>query len=530
MTTVAQRDLAVAQRKPSQRMRRRPPRDADPAQEGDADYGMSERRIYLLADAAAADPSAWLQIMPVGTYQTAKYGEIEITPERVKRFAKNFHDNVRRHALPVNREHVQELGAVGWFADVEARADGLYATFDWSDDGKDLLEKKAFQFFSPEYYDTYVDPVSGKSFSDVLVGCALTNYPQFVDLPAIAASEDVRAAVVKAGESYTRRVQAVGDALRERYGYGAYVSDVFEDHIVYEVNGSLYSCSYSITDDGDADDVQFGMPEEVRIEYVPLTQMAEWSTAFVNGLPDSSFAYIEPGGEKDDDGKTTPRSKRHFPIKDAAGKADAAHVRNALARAPQSPFGDKAMPKIRAAAKALGIGDDADEKKTNERQEERMPDALAGGTGTKTAPAPAEPTKASDAVLISASDLATLREQAAQAPTAMAEAKKARDTLRLMAVDTVITTAKREGRIVPSQEKDYRDRLVAASDADFDWLKGDLLSRPAVVTLGAIGSAERADGNDPERRQLHERATKYMSDHQGTSYQDALLAVAREEK
>lgn len=82
--------------------------------------------------------------------------------------------------------------------------------------------------------------------------------------------------------------------------------------------------------------------------------MAEISAAAINDLPDSAFAYIEPGGEKDADGKTVPRTKRHFPIHDAA------HVRNALARAPQSPFGEKAMAKIHAAAKKFGIemGDD----------------------------------------------------------------------------------------------------------------------------------------------------------------------------
>ncbi|HEY5985852.1 MAG TPA: HK97 family phage prohead protease [Streptosporangiaceae bacterium] len=77
---------------------------------------------------------------------------------------------------------------------------------------------------------------------------------------------------------------------------------------------------------------------------------AQMAAASINDLPDSAFAYIEPGGSKDEEGKTTPRSKRHFPIHDAA------HVRNALARAPQSPFGDKAMPKIRAAAKKFGVG------------------------------------------------------------------------------------------------------------------------------------------------------------------------------
>ena len=78
-------------------------------------------------------------------------------------------------------------------------------------------------------------------------------------------------------------------------------------------------------------------------------QRAQMSAAEINDLPDSAFAYIEPGGSKDEQGKTTPRSLRHFPIHDEA------HVRNALSRAPQSPFGDKAMPKIRAAAKKMGI-------------------------------------------------------------------------------------------------------------------------------------------------------------------------------
>ncbi len=77
--------------------------------------------------------------------------------------------------------------------------------------------------------------------------------------------------------------------------------------------------------------------------------MAVVSTADQNDLSDDQFAYIEPGGTKDASGKTVPRSLRHFPIHDAA------HVRNALSRAPQSPFGDKAMPAIKAAAKKFGI-------------------------------------------------------------------------------------------------------------------------------------------------------------------------------
>lgn len=89
--------------------------------------------------------------------------------------------------------------------------------------------------------------------------------------------------------------------------------------------------------------------------YVRDTEKATWPSSYVNALPDSAFAYIEPGGKKDEEGKTTPRSLRHFPIRNKEGKLDAAHVRNALARLSQSKFGDKARSKVIAAAKELGI-------------------------------------------------------------------------------------------------------------------------------------------------------------------------------
>jgi hypothetical protein len=81
-----------------------------------------------------------------------------------------------------------------------------------------------------------------------------------------------------------------------------------------------------------------------------------WSAAFVNGLPDSSFALILPGGEKDEDGKTKPRALRKLPYKDASGKVDLPHLRNALARAPQMKGGSAeqkaaAVAKLKAAAK-----------------------------------------------------------------------------------------------------------------------------------------------------------------------------------
>ncbi len=77
--------------------------------------------------------------------------------------------------------------------------------------------------------------------------------------------------------------------------------------------------------------------------------MAQLTTEELNALPDDAFALVEDGGTKDSSGKTVPRSLRHFAIHDAA------HVRDALSRAPQSPFGEKAMPKILGAAAKFGV-------------------------------------------------------------------------------------------------------------------------------------------------------------------------------
>jgi HK97 family phage prohead protease len=96
---------------------------------------------------------------------------------------------------------------------------------------------------------------------------------------------------------------------------------------------------------------------------VTITQRAQLATASINDLDDGQFAYVEPGGKKDTSGKTVPRSLRHFPVHDAA------HTRDALSRAPQSPFGDKAMPKIRAAAKKFGVDVSDDSKQPPSRAE-----------------------------------------------------------------------------------------------------------------------------------------------------------------
>lgn len=106
-----------------------------------------------------------------------------------------------------------------------------------------------------------------------------------------------------------------------------------------------------------------------------------WSTADIDNLADSAFLYIEPGGEKDKDGKTTPRSLRHFPYKDASGAVDLPHLRNAIARIPQSSLPADLRDKLQKKAEKLLAAqhsDDVGKAKPKPKKKPPMaPDASA---------------------------------------------------------------------------------------------------------------------------------------------------------
>lgn len=81
-----------------------------------------------------------------------------------------------------------------------------------------------------------------------------------------------------------------------------------------------------------------------RTKFLAVAELEEsesekWTREYINNLPDSAFLYIEPGGEKDEEGKTKPRSLRHLPYKDMDGNIDVEHLRNAIVRLSQENTG-----------------------------------------------------------------------------------------------------------------------------------------------------------------------------------------------
>jgi HK97 family phage prohead protease len=89
---------------------------------------------------------------------------------------------------------------------------------------------------------------------------------------------------------------------------------------------------------------------ETYVLWKGATAVAELSSGARSALPDSAFAYVEPGHAVN--GKT-PDKFRHYPIHDKA------HVQKAL-QLTNSPFYAKAKGKIMAAAKKHGIKAESD--------------------------------------------------------------------------------------------------------------------------------------------------------------------------
>jgi hypothetical protein len=79
---------------------------------------------------------------------------------------------------------------------------------------------------------------------------------------------------------------------------------------------------------------------EDRDEEAGEESKAVWTSTYVASLPDSAFLFVEPGEKRD--------GKRHLPYREASGKVDVAHLRNAISRLSQTATGqDWLTPELR---------------------------------------------------------------------------------------------------------------------------------------------------------------------------------------
>lgn len=218
----------------------------------------------------------WIEALPSRIYHTPQYGPVEITKDKLARFVTNFNNNVRGQEVATDFDHGMDRAkgnqASGWYREFAVRP-------------------------------SLSDPTNQSLFA---------------------------------------RIELTDDAAKElREKKWKYFSLEWDDDWMDNqgVTHSDVVIGGGFTNRPIAKNVMpINFSEEMweELDFDEKKQFAVWTTASINNLPDSAFLYVQPGGKKDGEGKTVPRSLRHFPYKDSSGKVDLPHLRNAIARIPQA--------------------------------------------------------------------------------------------------------------------------------------------------------------------------------------------------
>jgi hypothetical protein len=136
-----------------------------------------------------------------------------ITPDVLERILLNWNQRgevgLYQSNLPLNIEHDELGGKIGHLSDLILGDDGLYATFDLTEAGKQLLGAGRFDYLSPEIVWDLLDSKTGTALGPAIVGMAVTNYPFFGDSTAMFSRE--------AGELF--EAQPLVDAGSESGGF-----------------------------------------------------------------------------------------------------------------------------------------------------------------------------------------------------------------------------------------------------------------------------------------------------------------------
>ena len=411
-----------------------------------------------------------VEILASGTWNGNK--QVTITDDDLKAFVTSFNDITADDKLnyepPAKLGHNEDqkilaadgLPAAGWVSKLKVIGGKLVADFKGVPKKlAEIIKAGGYKKVSSEFYQNY--EIGGKKYPWVLKAVAFLG----ADVPA---------------------VKTIGD-IAAQYAEGALLDE-----------------------------------NKVPFDVVEMTagELADWSQADVDQLPDSAFAVIKSGGTKDKDGMTVPRNLRLLPYKGADGKVDLPHLRNALARLPQTDLTpaerSEAEKVLQKAAKDAGVED----VNKNTEQEDALEkeirtllvlddkaDVLAAITALKAK---------AEAQVVSLAEQTALSEKIKTIETKLAESEK---VIAFKERDERVGKAISTGKITPAQ-KPWAEQYALTDPKGFDAF---VAAAPKVVDLSEKGS----QANNPEDVNLTEADTQ-IAGKLGVSKEDLIKTRKQE--
>jgi hypothetical protein len=168
---------------------------------------LSERHSGYLVDLSTiqftdedgANPTSWVHALAHGEFKHPLWGKLQLTADRMKRFASNVNNRVRGIDLAIDYDHISMSEAAGWVKQAEARNEGLFLLVEWTMEAAEKIRKKKYRYFSSEFVDEWENE-TGEKFEDVILGGGLTNRPFLKNLLPVNLSELYKPPIGKENE------------------------------------------------------------------------------------------------------------------------------------------------------------------------------------------------------------------------------------------------------------------------------------------------------------------------------------------
>jgi len=160
-----------------------------------------------------------VQLLRVGTFHHAQFGEIKVTESMLHRMRDNFEKKVRGIDLAIDYKHDSEAEAAGWIRNLELHEGEkgleLWAVVDWTAKGEKKLHEKEFRYLSADFAMDYKDNESLISFGPTLFGAGLTNRPVVKNMQAAVALMETKETEMKKEEMSEELMEDKKEELQE---------------------------------------------------------------------------------------------------------------------------------------------------------------------------------------------------------------------------------------------------------------------------------------------------------------------------
>jgi phage I-like protein len=171
-------------------------------------------------DASQGAPE-WVMLFPAGQVRGRSGREFVLTPAAARLAADAFAENGAD--LPVDLEHATQLKgakgepapAVGWITAIDVRDGALWGRVDWTDDGRRMIEARAYRYLSPAFVITRAARAVVR-----LLGAGLTNQPD-LRMPALARTDTIEPLDREPQELQEAELTAISTELAQALGLDA---------------------------------------------------------------------------------------------------------------------------------------------------------------------------------------------------------------------------------------------------------------------------------------------------------------------